>query len=138
MKQAAKIFFASLLLPPALLVRAQDTAAIDQLKAKAGAGDADSQNAMGLACENGQGVPVDLAQAADWFQKSAEQGDPNAERNLALLYEAGKGVTQDHATAVQISMFSTKLVTKRPIPNLSGIKDTTESDNTARHWWSYW
>jgi TPR repeat protein len=76
--------FASLLLFAAANFSPAQTPPLDGLRVRAEAGDAEAQNAMGLACKNGRGdMAVDFKQAAQWFQKSAEQGNPYAERNLA-------------------------------------------------------
>ena len=79
--------------------RAQ-TLVLNGMRAAAEAGDAGSQNALGLAYENGQFSEVDLAQSVTWFQKSADQGNPCGERNLGLMFAEGKGVKQDFTEAV--------------------------------------
>ena len=48
---------------------------------------------------NGQGVPQDYTQAAEWYRKAAEQGLDNAQYNLGVLYNDGQGVPQDYAEA---------------------------------------
>jgi len=62
-------------------------------------GQADAQVFLGFLYENGQGVPQDYVQAADWYRKAAEQGQPGAQYNLGLLYHIGQGVPQDYAQA---------------------------------------
>jgi hypothetical protein len=94
--------FASLLLFAAANFSPAQTPPLDGLRVRAEAGDAEAQNAMGLACKNGRGdMAVDFKQAAQWFQKSAEQGNPYAERNLALMYAEGKGIKQDPGEVVK-------------------------------------
>lgn len=44
---------------------------------------------------SGQGVPVDYAQAAKWFEAAAKQRDTMAQYNLACLYYHGMGVEKD-------------------------------------------
>ncbi len=44
---------------------------------------------------SGQGVPVDYAQAAKWFEAAAKQRDTMAQYNLACLYYHGLGVEKD-------------------------------------------
>ena len=70
-----------------------------EVLAKAKAGDAASQEAVGLAYANGKGVTKDYAQAADWFRKAADQGFEKAQHNLAVCYENGQGVPQDYTKA---------------------------------------
>ncbi len=42
--------------------------------------------------EQGQGVPRDLGQAAEWLRKAAELGDTRGQLQLGLAYEKGLGV----------------------------------------------
>ena len=65
---------------------------LDELRNSAQAGDAEAQNAMGLAYKNGREVPADYAQAATWFQKAADQNNPAAAKNLGLMFAEGLGV----------------------------------------------
>src|SRR5262249_21414183 len=58
-------------------------------------GNTDAQNKLGLLYLQGQGVPVDFAQAAAWISTAAEQGEGNAQANLGALYLAGRGVPRD-------------------------------------------
>ncbi len=55
-------------------------------------GDVFVQNLLGLMYYTGQGVTLDLKQAAEWFQKAANQGYAVAQNNLALMYQNGQGV----------------------------------------------
>jgi TPR repeat protein len=76
------------------------SAAQPEVIAKAEAGDAASQNLLGVAyCKHGKDVPQDYAKAAEWFRKAADQGLDKAQRNLAVCYENGQGVRQDYARA---------------------------------------
>jgi hypothetical protein len=47
--------------------------------------------------ENGNGVPLDYAQAASWYRKAAEQGDADGQVHLGFWYAMGRGVSQDDA-----------------------------------------
>ena len=73
-----------------------ETAEIANLSVKAILGYANAQYNLGLAYDNGQGVPQDDAQAVAWFRKAAEQGDANAQHNLGYAYANGQGVPQDN------------------------------------------
>src|ERR1022692_1369702 len=56
---------------------------------------------LGLAYENGQGVPKDEAQAVSWFRKAAEQGNADAQERLGEMYSYGQGgLAKDEAQAV--------------------------------------
>lgn len=72
------------------------------LKAAATNGDlsaAKAQHNLGVAYENGMGVPKDLAKAAYWYKKGAENGDVSAQSNLGTLYLEGGGVDKDFKKA---------------------------------------
>jgi mono/diheme cytochrome c family protein len=56
--------------------------------ARANAGDAESQNAVGYMLFYGEGVRMDRSRARLWFQRGAAQGNANAQRNLAILSAA--------------------------------------------------
>lgn len=72
-----------------------------ELLDKAGRGDADAQEQLGIVYAAGQGVTQDYRNAAEWFRKAADQGNANAQHNLGALYLKGRGVTQDSAEAVK-------------------------------------
>ena len=57
-----------------------------QLREKALQGDAKSQFSLGLAYEDGDGVPKNIPEAMRWYQLAAEQGHRSAQYNLGLLY----------------------------------------------------
>jgi TPR repeat protein len=44
---------------------------------------ASAQTNLGTRYASGRGVPMDAAQAVEWFRKAAEQGDTSAAFNLA-------------------------------------------------------
>ncbi len=62
-------------------------------------GDAKAQYKLGRSYYNGQGVPQDYAQAANWFRKGAERGYAPAQNGLGASYYLGRGVPQDDAQA---------------------------------------
>ena len=64
-------------------------------------GDAKAQYNLGIAYNEGKGVPQDFGQAAVWFRKAAEQGIPQAQNNLGFLYQQGQGVAQDSSQAAE-------------------------------------
>ncbi|MSO64268.1 MAG: hypothetical protein EXQ85_00430 [Alphaproteobacteria bacterium] len=63
------------------------------------AGDAAAQRNIGQLYRLGQGVPKDLAVAANWYRLAAEQGLARAQANLGVMYLRGEGVAQDHGPA---------------------------------------
>lgn len=70
------------------------------LLAKANAGDAAAQVAVGENYAAGTGVARDCKLAAQWYQKAAEKSDVSAELHLGALYRDGcKGFLRDMAQA---------------------------------------
>lgn len=66
--------------------------AIDELKASAGAGDADAAFVLGDIYDQGQsGQELDRAQAVIWYEKAAALGHGDAMNNLGSMYEHGDG-----------------------------------------------
>lgn len=65
--------------------------AVQEWRGPAQTGDADAQFNLAQAYKLGRGVPVDLAQAEDWYRRAALQGHPQAEDNYGLaLFQNGK------------------------------------------------
>ena len=70
------------------------------LLAKANAGDAAAQVAVGESYASGTGVARDYEQAAEWYQKAADKGDIQGELHLAALYrDGGKDFPRDMVQA---------------------------------------
>src|SRR5204863_7404906 len=99
--RASRLIFTLLLAASVALVQlaAQQTKAdqkpIEEVKAKAEAGDAESQVELGLLYDKGEGVAKDQVEAVKWFRKAAEQNYADAQYNLAICYERGDGVAED-------------------------------------------
>ena len=74
---------------------------IEELRAKAEAGDPAAQFQLGQAYDNGGPAPRDLSQAASWYRKAAGQGYAAAQNSLGSMYQHGEGVPLDNAEAVQ-------------------------------------
>lgn len=70
------------------------------LLSKAKSGDAKSQYALAVMCENDAHNAPDWNEAAWWYRHAAEQGDVDAQRRLAWCYENGKGVSPDSDKAL--------------------------------------
>jgi TPR repeat protein len=75
--------------------------AVEWFRKAAELGDAKGQYSLGVAYNEGKGVPQDYAQAAQWFRKAAEQGVAQAQNNLGFLYQQGQGVPKDLSLAAQ-------------------------------------
>src|SRR6266487_1312563 len=78
-----------------------DQKPIEEVKAKAEAGDAESEVELGLRYTNGEGVAKDQVEAVKWFRKAAEQNLALAQKNLGICYDKGEGVAKDQVEAVK-------------------------------------
>src|SRR6266478_3141229 len=105
--RASRLIFTLLLASSVALVQlaAQQTKAdqkpIEEVKAKAEAGDAESEVELGRRYDNGEGVVKDHAEAAKWNRKAAEQNYAEAQYNLAVGFGTGQGVAKDPVEAVK-------------------------------------
>ena len=79
----------------------QYDAAVQKLHPLAEEGDTQAQFLLGQMHENGQGVAVDYAKAADYYRKAAELGYAPAEDRLGRLYREGWGVRRNYGQAVR-------------------------------------
>ena len=76
--------------------------AVDELKAKAIAGDIDAQVILGGKYDSGAGVKRSLKEAAKWYEMAAKAGSALGQNNLGSLYLRGEGVRQDYARAIDL------------------------------------
>lgn len=77
-----------------------DTPVWQQIRTSAQEGDPAAQFLVGRRYAEGDGVPVNYAEAAKWFHLAAQKGHTEAQENLGVMYANGRGVTQDYAEAV--------------------------------------
>jgi len=75
---------------------------IEQARKKAADGDADAQNTLGEAYQQGQGVPQSHEEAVKWFTLAANQGHAAAQYHLSMYYKAGTGVPRDADKALAL------------------------------------
>lgn len=54
---------------------------------------------LGLAYMEGEGVPQDFQESAQWFRKAADQGEDQRQVRLGFMYRWGRGVPQDFVLA---------------------------------------
>ncbi|MFL6589723.1 MAG: tetratricopeptide repeat protein [Chthoniobacterales bacterium] len=106
MKASRLIFtllFASSVAVAQLAVRRTkaDEEPIEQLRAKADAGDAKAQYSLAVCYERGEGVAEDKVEAVKWYRKAAEQNFAAAQYNLGVCYYHGEGVAKDKKEAVK-------------------------------------
>ena len=74
---------------------------LQETKAKAEKGNAESQNNLGEMYWDGRGVAKDEVEAEKWYRKAAEQGYARAQNNLGRMYADGRGVVRDDVEAVK-------------------------------------
>src|SRR5690606_12520304 len=69
------------------------------LREAAASGDPKALFEIGNRYAEGRGVPADMVEAANWYEKAAEEGLAPAQYQIGNLYEKGVGVTRDIAKA---------------------------------------
>src|SRR5436190_9384167 len=105
--KASRLIFTLLLASSVAVVQlaAQQTKAdqkpIEEVKAKAEAGDAESEVELGRRYDKGEGLVKDRAEAVKWYRKAAEQNLANAQYSLGVCYAHGEGVVKDQMEAVK-------------------------------------
>src|SRR6478752_6079691 len=105
--KASRLIFTLLLASSVAVVQlaAQQTKAdqkpIEEVKAKAEAGDAESQMELGRRYDKGAGVAKDHAEAVKWYRKAAEQNYAEVQYNLGIRYKQGEGVAKDQVEAAK-------------------------------------
>jgi hypothetical protein len=72
----------------------------NELKARANRGDVDSMFTLGSMYIKGEGMPVNLKEAAMWFEKAAIKGKAEAQYNIGVMLMEGIGVKKDYRAAV--------------------------------------
>lgn len=72
-----------------------------RLSAQALKGDTYAQLRLGKMYANGEGVIVDVIQAAKWFAKAARHGNSEAQFQYASALLDGRGVVQDYQAALK-------------------------------------
>src|SRR5437870_491064 len=105
--KASRLIFTLLLASSVAVVQlaAQQTKTdqrpLKEVRAKAEAGDAESQVELGRRYDKGEGVAKDYVEAVKWYRKAAEQNDAKAQYALGVCYANGTGVAKDYVEAVK-------------------------------------
>jgi TPR repeat protein len=81
------------------LLKMDDGEALRLLRHAASRGFVAAEEAMGIFCQLGFGMPPDKTQAVSWYTKAAQHGSKAAAANLALMYSTGDGIQRDPAKA---------------------------------------
>jgi hypothetical protein len=77
-------------------------APLARLRDQASSGDPVAQCALGQAYEFGQGVSLNYAEAAQWYQCAAKQGNPVGQFRLGNCYQHGFGVATNLDRAIEL------------------------------------
>ncbi|MFA7495918.1 MAG: tetratricopeptide repeat protein [Acidithiobacillus sp.] len=75
---------------------------LEDLRARAQAGDSIAQFNMGVKYAEGSEVEQDYTEAARWYSVAADQGDAPAQFNLGLMFYQGLGLRKDMACAYEL------------------------------------
>jgi TPR repeat protein len=85
----------------ALQRQGQDAEAVRQYRVAAAEGHGGAAYELGLAYNEGLGVPADRATAVSWFNEAANMGDPRAQFLIGASYFGGIGVEKNHQEGVE-------------------------------------
>ncbi len=76
------------------------TQAFHEFRKLAGSGDPRAQSVLAIMYKYGEGVPLDVSAAFDWYMLAAEQGYPPALFNVGEMLADGKGVERNEEAAL--------------------------------------
>ena len=62
-------------------------------------GDTAAQHNLGTLYNNGLGLDVDMAEAANWYRRAAQGGNANAQTKMGIFLARGWGLAQDYGLA---------------------------------------
>jgi len=82
--------------------------AINEAREAATAGDPRGSFLLGVAYQNGQGVPANSTEAAAWYEKAAQGGVAGSFSKLAQLYARGDGVPKNMDKAIALARLGDK------------------------------
>ena len=126
---------------PALPARATrvdklPTAIGGALRSAAAKGDAAAEYEIAQRFAEGRGVPENLAEAADWYDRAAKQGLPIAQFRLGAFYEKGFGVKKDLDMARRLYTAAAEAGNAKAMHNLAvlyaeGIDGKPDYQNAA-------
>ena len=75
---------------------------VTRTRARAEAGDVETQYNLGVMYDFGEGVPQDDVEAVAWYRQAAEEGHATVQYNLGFAYANGEGVPQDDTEAMAL------------------------------------
>jgi len=89
------------------------------LRAAAAKADAAAEYEIAQRFAEGRGVPEDLEEAADWYDRAAKQGLPIAQFRLGSFYEKGFGVKRDLDAARSLYIAAAEAGNAKAMHNLA-------------------
>jgi localization factor PodJL len=89
------------------------------LRAAAAKGDPNAEFEIGQRLADGRGVPQNLVDAADWFERAAKQGLAPAQFRLGGFYEKGFGVKKDLEAARRLYTAAAEAGNAKAMHNLA-------------------
>jgi localization factor PodJL len=89
------------------------------LRAAAAKGDPAAEFEIAQRYADGRGVPQNLAEAAEWFERAAKQGLIPAQFRLGALYEKGLGVKKNLETARRLYVAAAEAGNAKAMHNLA-------------------
>ncbi len=98
---AAYFFLGGLAEDEEMVIRREFSESVQEIEARASAGDAEIQTQMGLLYLNAHELVRDPVVAATWLERAARQGEAIAQYQFGRLLEKGIGVHQDFAEAAR-------------------------------------
>jgi localization factor PodJL len=90
-----------------------------RLRSAAVAGDGAAAYEVAVRFAEGRGVPVNLTEAAHWFERAAKKGLAPAQFRYASILEKGHGVTKDLAQARQLYLAAAGQGSSKAMHNLA-------------------
>ena len=107
------------------------------LRSAAAKGDAAAEYEIAQRFAEGRGVPENLAEAADWYDRAAKQGLPIAQFRLGAFYEKGFGVKKDLDMARRLYTAAAEAGNAKAMHNLAvlyaeGIDGKPDYQNAAK------
>jgi localization factor PodJL len=119
---------------------AKPASTLDRLTALAARGNAKAELLVGLKFLDGDGAPVNEAEAAKWLERAGNHGEAIAAYRLGTLYERGHGVPADAAKAIQWYLAAARLGNRKAMHNLAVAyaegSGTPKDLNQAAQWFS--
>jgi TPR repeat protein len=77
---------------------------------------------LGEMFEKGEGISVDMAEAARWYREALELGNANGAEHLARLHRDGRGMPKDIEAAKQLYQKAIELVSMTASRELEALR----------------